>query len=274
MSSPAPIVHGSQEPEETERSGGGIDESGRIFEEVNYRVWSLQQAVYWEPPAHPLGLEEVSRRWTHQGCEEMALTVRFEGRLADEDGDTGDYSLDASFAEEPIESHPELDAILKQYQGRLDPESGKAVFTPFVTDDATIGLGAQGPLQKGKSRKKNPLYKQSTYLVLRAVLRHTYQTSARPRLNRLGAIVDSVPGGFSTPDDRNWLVTPPKARKQGRKGKFQTTDEYLLSKPGGWPEGLYRVLGFGTDDPSDDFMAGEEPAFGAPGAPGVVDPSF
>lgn len=247
MSAPEPDVKGATTPHLTEKETGGIDENGYASAAVTYRVPTISDAATYGPSVHELGIPEVSRNWTRlTGGLGYEVTINYKGQYEDEDdGAVGDYSMDISFSEEPIEKHPNLAKIMEEYAGSYDEED-KVVFEPELQGEG--GGLAQGG---GEDSRKNPMFGVKTYLALSGVFRHTYTSTRRPRLDVIGNIVGRVPGGFDTPEDHNWLVMPPKMRRQGRNA-YQITQEYLLSQHGGWPESVYGLLGAGSNDGSDE----------------------
>ena len=104
---------------------------------------------------------------------------------------------------------------------------------------------SQAAVESGETTRaeKNPLFGQTTYLVLNAVFRRTYLKRRVPAnlLDEVGTTRARLPGGLPTPKGRNWLVMPPKVARRGN--VFEITEEWMLSKPGEeWPEALYRLI--------------------------------
>jgi hypothetical protein len=186
------------------------------------------------------GIPEVSRSWTQlEGCLGYELTIKYQGKLEEDPTDVDDYSLDVSFSEEPLQSHPNWQEIKKKYRGQVVDD--KVEFQEYIRLPKKLNTQ---PGSKGFS--KNPMYGHTTWMVLKAVVRHSYVSRSRPSLSMIGRIVSRAPGGFDTPDGHDWLVMPPKATRRSGSGPdselFNVTVEYLLSPIGGWPETVYETM--------------------------------
>ena len=255
MPYPDPEIKGTNTPHAIDQSSGSIDENGKGKAVDVYRVQTLQQCATWGPARNELGWRESSRSWsllTGNLGYELSITYEgsgFDGEFAE---DTNDYSMDLSFSEEPIESHPNFLNIMETYGGVLG-EDQRVVFPPTIPSSQ----GESNGLTEEGGETKNPLFEQKTYLALRAVFRHTYYTSRRPKLDRIGNIVKGIPGGFDTPEGHDWLVMPPKAQRKGR-GQYQVTQEYLLSEFGGWPKEVYAILGTSGQEKDEEPFFNEE----------------
>lgn len=242
---PQPDIVGQAPPHPTGLISGGVDSSGIVTSILKFRVETEKDARdYMRGQSHPtLGIPEDSRSWEEMdGCLGFELTITYKG-VSDEEGE--DVELDASFSEEPIESHPNFLEIKKKYKGWINAE-GEVEFPE------TIKLESSKGLKKGAEEDvKNPMFGVKTYLVLSAVVRRSFSSSKRPRLSMIGSIVKSVPGGFSTPENHDWMIMPPKSRRRG-KDKYENTIEYLLSPLGGWTEGVYALMEGRWEPESDD----------------------
>jgi hypothetical protein len=265
MAAPAPDVKGIN-THETDKESGAIDEEGYATSQATYRVPTVQDAATYGPSTDTLGLRLVSRSWNKlTGGLGYEVTLSYKGKIEnpDDNGSEGDYSMDISFSEEPIEKHHNLVKIMETYLGSYGEED-KVVFEPELPTGGTAlgGGGGDGP-------RKNPMFGVKTFLALSGVFRHSYTSNRRPKLSVIGNLTDKVPGGFDTPEDHNWLVMPPKMKRQGREG-YAITQEYLLSQRGGWPEEVYATLGTNdhNDDEYDDPLdLGEEPIVNLPPIP-------
>jgi hypothetical protein len=236
MSIDPTIYSGEAMPHPIGTISGGRDENGEITSTLQYRVEDeLAAETYKLGEKHPtLGIPESSRGWEEiEPCGMgFELSIVYKGKR-EEDKETSDVTLDASFSEEPLKSHPNFLEIKKKYKGWINAE-GEIEFPEKIKVKS-------GGLSKKKKTIKNPMFGVDTYLVLSAVVRHTYTSNSRPRLSKVGRIVKSVPGGFETPEDHDWLVMPPRSGNKGV-GEYVNTDEYLLSPLGGWPEGVHSLM--------------------------------
>jgi hypothetical protein len=187
----------------------------------------------------PFGLTETGRQVSQLEDASFQVTISYEG-TEEEPGEEDSYEFDSSFREEPIESHPKIARIRKRFGGVLG-DDGRITFPERMPGGAgeTAGLGG-GETSKAE---KNPLFGQTTYLVLNAVFRRTYLKRRVPSdlLDEVGTTRARLPGGLPTPKGRNWLVMPPKVARRGN--VFEITEEWMLSKPGEeWPEALYGLI--------------------------------
>jgi hypothetical protein len=221
--------------------------TGEVTSTIMYRVPTESDCRSYAGGPHPtIDIPEVSRSWSElEGCLGFDLTITYKGKPEADDVVEDDYSLDVSFSEEPIQSHPNWDYIKKLYRATV--EDDKVKFQEYVRFS---GKGKQSTVKGSKGFSKNPMFGVETWLVLKAVLRREYTSTKRPNLSMIGKIVKKAPGGFATPEDHDWLVMPPKSRRKG-KGIYANTIEYLLSPIGGWPEGVYELME-GRADSEDD----------------------
>lgn len=235
------IIVGQTSPFLSGSESGSYDASSREYTfSLNYVVPNFDDVISYGNDEYR-GIPLVSRSWTQiEGCLGYELTLKYQGKLEDDPTDVDEYTLDISFSEEPIESHPRWQEIKKKYRG--DIVDGKVEFQEYIR--ITKKLNTQ-PGSKGFS--KNPMYGHSTWLVLKAVIRHSYVARKRPSLSMIGRIVKKAPGGFDTPDGHDWLVMPPKCRRKTGGSDpatelFDITVEYLMSPIGGWPETVYETM--------------------------------
>lgn len=229
---------------------GSLDDTGIIQWTVPYFVENLADVltVGQEPPLK--GLVETGRTWTDnfegQGAG-VQVTVTYEGGGL---SDKVSYEYDSSFREEIILSHPNWEQFKNVFKGRYDKEEKRVEFPEYIDKGGKLGLDqGQGPPTPGAiadarraNQVKNPLFGVETYLALASVFRMTYSASSVPAgiFTSIGTIRQSLPGGFPTPENHDWLVMPPKVSQRG--GSYQITEEYMMSKPGGWPEAIYSLI--------------------------------
>jgi hypothetical protein len=191
---------------------------------------------------NPFGLPETGRQVTQLEDASFQVTITYEGTEAEPAGEES-HEFDSSFREEPIESHPRIDRIRKRYGG-VTGDDGRITFPEKLPRAAQAGSGSglSGSEPAGTG-EKNPMFGQSTYLVLHAVFRRTHLKRKVPKnlLDDAGTTREKLPGGLPTPKGRNWLVMPPKASKRGN--VWEISEEWLLSKPGEkWPPAVYGLI--------------------------------
>ena len=225
-------------PIQTQGLRGSRDERGLISLTIPWIVGSLEE-VLSVGGGEVLGLVETKRDWNDHDAGKFLVNITYEGGQGDS-GQADTYEFDSSFGEEPIESHPAIEAIKAAYGGSVGAD-GKITFPetmPSKQSSGGTGLGG-GPTN---NPGKNPLFGLTTYLVTKAVFRHTYLRSSFPSsiLDKIGTIVNQLPAQFPTPSGRNWLVMPPKVTKHGN--MYEITEELMLSAPGGWPAAVYKLI--------------------------------
>jgi len=224
-------------PTQTQGLRGNRDERGLIGLTVPWVVATLEE-VLTVGATSVFGLPETKREWNDLEAGKFLVNISYEGAQS-ENGDKDTYEFDSSFSEEPIESHPDIETIKAVYGGTVGGD-GKITFPEKMPS----AKGGGGGLSGGQSVKqdKNPLFGLSTYLVTKAVFRHTYLRRVFPAtlLDKIGSIVHSLPEGFPTPSSRNWLFMPPKVTKRGN--MYEITEELMLSAKGGWPDGVYKLI--------------------------------
>ena len=188
----------------------------------------------------PFGLPETGRQVSQLEDGSFQVTITYEGTETEPPEDDS-YEFDSSFREEPIESHPNI-ALIRSRFGGVTGDDGRITFPERLPRHNSGGTGLSGN-ESTASAEKNPMFGQTTYLVLHAVFRRTYLKRRVPKdlLESAGTTREKLPGGLPTPSGRNWLVMPPKVSKRGN--VFEITEELLLSKPGEkWPPAVYRLI--------------------------------
>lgn len=187
----------------------------------------------------PLGLTETGRTFSELDAGGYQVDITYEGIPDGEDRDQETIEFDADFKEEPLAAHPAWATIKDKYKGSVD-STGAVKFEEFL-DKAY--KGALGGTQSG-GKVKNPLFGTKSYLELSVIFRRTRVVETLPGnlLTSIGTIQNSLPDGLPTPDDRNWLVMPPKVVKRGN--VWQIRDEWKLSPKGGWPPEVYQFIQF------------------------------
>jgi hypothetical protein len=149
---------------------------------------------------------------------------QYEGRL----------QMDVSAVPAPIEQHPEINDLIKKYNGTT--QKGKVIFPEKYREKGTTGTST-GPL------KTNPFFGVRYYYQPAATLRHTYTLEKMPQNIWAGVFcivkTEQLPGGFPSLDDYlnkegatlkyYWQIQMPQIALVG--GRIEITDTYTLLKP-------------------------------------------
>lgn len=146
-------------------------------------------------------LVEIQSAQAEEGSQHI-VTATYEGLAAEKFRQTS-YAWDPATSQDPIQSHPDWDTILKTYQGREDPPASGN----FVWPD----------LKAKKGTSKNPMNGVSSYLTLGGTWSEMKAVEEIPGdlWDEMWALVSVVPGDLPTPDNRLWLVLPPRLEKRG-----------------------------------------------------------
>jgi hypothetical protein len=228
------------------QSGGQVDNSGRFTISRKYYATSEQDLLktpdkmsYAGKTMIPssLSFQKISGGIWEKNIEfTAAVGAQDTGvvrTLSDLGSDEGRVQLEVSAELAPIEQHPEIDEIIKKYNGFA--EKGKVLFPKTYTG---TGTGTSGG-----SPKPNPFFGMRYYYQPSATLRHTFCTSRMDQslFNNVFKIVDtkSLPGGF--PDltaianragvnlKYFWQIQMPQVTVTGE--RIEITRIYTLLKP-------------------------------------------
>ena len=213
------------------------DERGLVSISVPWNCKTLAETMSVGGGA-PFGLPETGRQVSQLEDSSYQVTITYEG--TENESEDESYEFDSSFREEPIESHPKINQIKKYFGGVLG-DDGRITFPDKLPNASGEGAGLGGG--ESTNSEKNPMFGQSTYLVLNAVFRRSYlkRRISKDLLDGVGTTRERLPGGLPTPNDRNWLVMPPKVARRGN--VFEITEEWMLSKPGEpWPKAIYGLI--------------------------------
>jgi hypothetical protein len=177
------------------------------------------------------------------------VDLTYDNEFPDEDaGEAPRWSFDTSFREERIQKHP-LFKKLKAYYGWVDFPDGTSGFPEIKgasgsgsTTEPKPGLNATG-----EDTGVSPAFGFDTYLQFGAVAEKAYLgRSISAALKGIGHVFSSLPQGPSIPqeDKANWLKMPPRARevKTADGEMWEISEQYMLSKPGGWPPMIYKLI--------------------------------
>ena len=202
------------------------DRSNILSFKVPWIVYTEEQLASFKPPEAPLGLPIVDRSAT-QDNGDWVLTLTYEGVKP---GATVEetFELDGGTSEDPIESHPDWEALKKKYKAIMDGEKFD-------------GWPAMVNTEYGKV--KNPMLGVSAFLNTSAVWRRGFGDMNFPAdlLRELGC-VDRPRGKIqppSLPEGRNWLKRSIKATWRGN--IWTINEEWLASGRGGWNRDIYKV---------------------------------
>jgi hypothetical protein len=235
-------------------TNGGRDERGLVSIVVPFVARSLTE-VFQDVPAPEPGLRETGRTFTHAPGGVFEVDVTFEGHGGKEPSDAPTYSCKASFQEEALESHPQIEYLIKKFNGRMNPE------TMVVTFPATLkGSAGENALagQDGiPGETKNPMAGVKGYMVPSIVWEKKYVSKNMPSFAMVGRVISKPPGGApSVPNRSVWLVMPPDFTRRGT--VYEITEAWQLL-PEGTPPEVYN-LGAPGDGGAGGLMSGASPA--------------
>ena len=162
----------------------------------------------WLPDTLPFGLPCIGRNAEKQDDGDWLLTLIFEG-VPEGDDTLDDAELDNAGVEDPIETHPQFDALAKKYGAIFEGEKFDG-WKRKIKDPTTGRIGA------------NPIYGQSHYLndnsVLRVTFNETEYTASHFR-NLCRIDTPRVPTGSEalreTEDGKQWLKKKVTAKFRG-----------------------------------------------------------
>jgi hypothetical protein len=166
----SPYTSGGSSGGSPVQSGGSykFEAFGMAAQQDRYGVWTLQipfvvqgfGSIWNAGPAKYQGLDLVGRSvQPHDDGEHFIVTNTYAGAEipsgggAQYDDRTTVYDMQATWEEEPIETHPKISELLKKFAGRI--VNGEVIF------DKEIPAAAQGGGGLGQSKAaptKNPMY--------------------------------------------------------------------------------------------------------------------
>lgn len=191
-----------------------------------------RQAANWEPDSNEFGFQ-------------VDLTYEYDPNQPDEDGET--WSFKSSFAEKSVESHPEIQKIIKEYGGVVDPD-GKITWPPDDpknTDTSKRRPGLSAGIAARAVTDKNPLFGETSRLMFFTVATRKYYSQTLSRAFKgVGKIFKNLPGDGPSIDfdeDQDWVKTAPSVDAHPEYG-WAITEEYWLSDAGGHTKGLHQAV--------------------------------
>jgi hypothetical protein len=207
-------------------SGGGVDDVGLVSHSVPY--WARTREECRTVAAGRLvdGLPEKSRSWTQGEGGLYIVTVIYQGQQNPSDADAKlvRYSLKGSFEEEAIEANPQINELIKKYNGRV--RNGRVEFDPTYIEAAASGVGLQ---KEDPTPKKNPMFGVEKYRKFGLIWQRTYVRATIPAsvVLRVGKVIETPPGAPPELQGRSkWMVMEPSAESRGN--VFEITEQYQL----------------------------------------------
>lgn len=227
----------AQAPIQTQGISAGKDQRGLVSVTIPIAPIALNEFLTYKL-ALPFGVAETGRTIEDRGNGTYKLLITCQGMEGDA-GESETYELDQSIAEEPIESFPEIAQLRKDYGGQLTAD-GRVIFPETLTVQRNRNVSGLGG---GNSKAaKNPMFGVTTWFSFKAIFRHTYLRKNIPAsiMSKIGTIEKRLPKGFPTPSGRDWLVMSPRVILRGN--TYEIAEEKMLSAPGGWNPGIYKLI--------------------------------
>ncbi len=218
---------------------GRIDERGFLVRAVQYLVDTEAEAIV-VGDATFMGVPQKrgGRSWVPIKSGQFKVTVIYEGLVEEPDESHETFEWLPSRSAEPIEAHPWINQLKKRYQGTPD-SSGRVKFPPFLGDQGDGKDGLAGADGSAENRRRNPMFGWESYIKKGLTLRHRFSRRTFPYalVEQDGTVVPSVPGGYRTPNGRDWLLWVGNIPQRGAADTlgFDVTVDYVLSDRGGWP---------------------------------------
>ena len=173
--------------------------------------------------------------------------VVYEGQLNNSDvitsidGVKGNIEMFCSFETTPIERHPRISKLAKDFGGYFTP-AGDAKFPATYVPIAGTGLGGGKPID-------NPMFGVFSYKEATLILRHTYfvQFIDATIWDTTGRVVQLLPKGIPIPKGekdkdgkeipRKFMMQAPSINRQG--DAWQVVQEYVILNAKAVADGLY-----------------------------------
>ncbi len=233
---------GSSSASNPVQSGGQVqfEAFGLAAQQDRHGVWTLQipyvvkgfDSIWNAGPAKRSGLDLVGRSvQPHEDGEHFIVTNTYAGAELPGDGGgatyndtTTVYDMQATWEEEPIETHPQISDLIKKYAGRI--VNGEVIFDKEIPAAAK---GSGGLKQdKGSVPTKNPMYGVVRWKKLGVTWSATRILRYLPSriLNNVGKRMTPPGTPPSLPQDTAWMQLPPRASKRG--SVWQVTEEWMM----------------------------------------------
>lgn len=187
--------------------------------------------------AQILGCGEESRNWARRtgGKERWNVTITYQG-ITGENEEAASVKVKQVIREEPIESHPDIERIKKDYDGTPN-DDGTISFPPTLSAKAGASFRS-----KKKGSTKNKMYGAKTYGRKSAQWTRTYMRKSEPDdiLDQAGKLSRKPKGAPRAPEGKIWLhgcaeVTP-------RGNAFEITENATLEDEDGPATAAYGDL--------------------------------
>ena len=237
---PSGAAGGAAQAADPMGSGGQVlfEAFGMAASQDKYGVWTVQipyavkgvSAIWSAGPAKYNNLDLVGRSvQAHDDGEHFIVTNTYagadapQGTTASYDDKTTVYDMQATWEEEPIETHPNISELLSKYAGRI--VNGEVVFDKEIPASAKGG----GGLGQGENAPtKNPMYGVVRWKKLGVTWSATRILRSLPSgvLNSVGKRTSPPGGPPSLPSDTAWMQLPPRASKRG--SVWQLTEEWMM----------------------------------------------
>ena len=228
------------------QSGGQIDNSGRFT--ISRKYYSTNENDLIKVPdsisyagqnmvPSSLSFQKITGGVWEKNIEFTAAVAASQTgvvrSLSDLGKVEGRVQLEVSAELAPIEQHPEIDQIIKKYNGFT--EKGKVLFPKTYTG---AGTGTSGG-----TPKPNPFFGMRYFYQPSATLRHTFNVNKMPQdlFTNVFKIINtkSLPGGFPDLTDLAnkagvslkyfWQIQMPQVSRVG--DRIEVTNTYTLLKP-------------------------------------------
>lgn len=159
-------------------------------------------------------------------------------------GATGRFEMETRDELAPIEKHPNIRKLIKDFNGTVDPTTGKVTFPPTYRPQGGGGLeGGSG------GQQTNPMAGVRYYSRPGAIFRHVNQVQSIPSdiWSDVGKKITTLPAGFPsmepTTNDNGeqiqyyWIVMAPEIYRRGN--AYEIVRSYKMSEFNA-PSSLYR----------------------------------
>lgn len=183
---------------------------------VKIKCWApdLLTAVTGRAPDFGLsGLIEYQPRTFSRGVageqQGYDVSLTFEGHLSPDDADGEEFELSGDLSEDPVESHPDFDLLITNYNGTADDGNGRAKWPTTLADalsssgtrtnsagEAQLSLGTDLVVGSSADATRNPMHGVESYRVPSAIWTRTWVSRRLPKglIQELATLTSEVPG--------------------------------------------------------------------------------
>jgi hypothetical protein len=218
-------------------ANGSKDERGLVSHEVPYLATKFEQVLTVGAGSYG-GLPETGRTWRMDQAGCYVVYVTYEGQdpntsTTAKEAET--FEAKSSYREEPIEGHPQIEELIKKFNGTRDSQTQKVTFQAMMQGTGTNALGADS----NQKEIPNPMAGVEKFMALEVVWTRQYIKKTIPAsiFARIGRITSNPPGGApKIPGRSAWLIMPPQVKKRGN--VVEISEEYTLL-PENTPKELY-----------------------------------